>query len=58
MISAIDRFFGFSGGESLALMAIAGLGLWLAYPHAADAQAFFTHAHAVCDRVFAAAATS
>ena len=53
MISAIDRHFGFSGGESLALLTLIALSAWLAYPHLPALQHWFDHARVVAGRIAA-----
>lgn len=44
MISAIDRSLGFRGGETLALMTIGGLGVWIGAQHVPYAHLWYEHA--------------
>ena len=47
MISALDRHFGFSGGESLALLAVIAIFAWLALPSLPEAMTWTHHARDV-----------
>jgi len=53
VISAIDRHFGFSGGETLAAIALLSIGAWLALPHLPLLQVCFAHATQLTCRIAA-----